>query len=97
MEWSARWNVGWWSGWHRWRRSVDLEEKRLPEPPYLLQKIDKLMIENAARYGSIFDYHEPHVRGFDRNSILSSPIRLRTNLAQIAVPVLGGIVAGRVA
>ena len=45
----------------------------------------------------VFDYHEPHVRGFDRNSILSSPIRLRTNLAQIAVPVLGGIVAGRVA
>ena len=41
--------------------------------------------------------YEPHVIGFDRNSILSSPIRLRTNLAQYAVPVLGGMVAGRVA
>ncbi len=26
--------MGWWSGWHRWRRRVDLEEKRLPEPPW---------------------------------------------------------------
>ena len=35
MEWSVRWNVGWWSGWHWWRRSrVDLEEKCLPEPPW---------------------------------------------------------------
>ncbi len=26
--------MGWWSVLHRWRKRVDLEEKRLPEPPW---------------------------------------------------------------
>jgi hypothetical protein len=34
MEWSARWNVGWWSGCHRWRSSFDFDVKCLPEPPW---------------------------------------------------------------